>query len=673
MTRLVNWVRRYPLLVATLAVGLVVLALAVADAGPASRWVATAWVVAMIAWNGVDMVRQLLARHVGLDVLALVAMIATLAVGEHVAALLIVLMLTGGEALEDYAERRAARELTSLLDRSPQVAHVVVDPEAGDDGTRDVPVAEVAVGDVLLVRPAEVVPVDCDLLSPAGELDESSLTGEPLPVPVTAGAAVLSGSVNGTQAVRVRATRVAADSQYQQIVALVAQAQSSRAPVVRLADRFAVPFTAVSLLIAGVAWWVSGEPTRFAEVLVLATPCPLLIAAPVAFLGGLSRSARQGVIVKGGAVLERLARVRAVAFDKTGTLTHGRPALEAVVPAAPLGDDELLRLAASAEQYSTHVLAAGIREAAAHRGLSLLAATEAREVATNGVSARIDGRTVVVGKRGFVAGVVTGDVEPPALAPGQVAAYVAVDGRFAGVLVLADDVRAESAPVVSWLRGHGVAKVAMLTGDAGATARAIAERVGITQVNADLLPADKVRLCAELSPRPVMMVGDGVNDAPVLAAADVGVAMGARGATAAGEAADAVVLQDDLGKVPVAVAIGQQTVRVALTAIWIGIGLSLGLMLVATTGAIPAVAGALTQELVDLAAILYALRALGGALPAFPRVGAGAGGLAGEAGGPAGGAVGRVGGAPGSADVPVAGAPVGSVVGTGARPGMPVA
>jgi heavy metal translocating P-type ATPase len=572
----------------------------------------------MIVWNGVDMVKQIMAKHFGLDILAVVAMIATLTVGEYIAALVIVLMITGGEALEDYAERRATAELTALLDRSPQIAHIIVHPDTTDDETRDVPVDEVEIGDVLLVRPSEVVPVDCVLLSATGEFDESSLTGEPLPVTVGKGGTILSGSVNGTQAVRVRAAKSAADSQYQQILVLVSEAQASQAPVVRLADRFAVPFTLVSLAIGGVAWAVSGDPVRFAEVLVLATPCPLLIAAPVAFLGGLSRSAKNGVIVKGGAVIERLASIHAVAFDKTGTLTRGRPSLIDVRPAEGFTADEVLTLAAAAEQYSSHVLATGIREAADEHGHVLPGASEAREVATNGVTATIDGREVVVGKPAFVAGLV-GDFERPDLEPGQVAAYVALGGEFAGVLVLADDVRGEARGVVSWLRENGIAKIAMLTGDARATADAVASQVGITEVHADLLPSDKVQLATDLTPRPVMMVGDGVNDAPVLAAADVGVAMGAHGATAAGEAADAVVLQDDLGKVAVAVAIGQQTKRVALTSIWIGIALSIGLMLVATTGAIPAVVGAVTQEFVDLATILYALRALGGHLPRLSR------------------------------------------------------
>jgi len=613
--RVLQWFRQYPILAMTIVVGVVVVALDLTSTGSVAMWIAVVYVSLIVLWTAIGMVRDILRGHFGLDILAVVAMVATLAVGEYLASLIIVLMLSGGEALEDFAARRAKRELTSLLDRSPQIAHVIVNPEdLSSDEARDVAADEVRVGDVLLVRPAELVPVDGVLRSAAGSFDESSLTGESLPAEKSAGDEVLSGSVNGPGAVRVQATRTSANSQYQQIVELVREAQDSRAPVVRLADRFAIPFTAVSLAIAGIAWAISGDASRFAEVLVLATPCPLLIAAPVAFLGGLSRAAKAGVIVKGGAVIEQLARIRSATFDKTGTLTAGRPQLEEVHPHAPFTADEVLGLAASAEQYSSHVLADGVRRAAAARGIPVLPASAASEVATNGVTAVIDGRTVVVGKPAYIASLAEGVVTAK-LGPGQVAAYVAVDGAFAGSLVLADDPRPEAAAVVRWLGEHGIAPVAMLTGDASTTAHSVAAQLGITEVHAELLPADKVALAAGMRPRPMMMVGDGVNDAPVLASADVGIAMGAKGSTAAGDAADAVILKDSLTKVVEAIAIGRHTLRVAYTAIWIGIVLSVGLMLVATTGLIPAVAGALIQELVDLATILYALRALSGKLP----------------------------------------------------------
>ena len=612
MRRIGNAITQYPLITATVVMGVIAAALIGVGLEPAAQWTATLFVAGVVLTTGIDMIRDLLRGHAGLDILAVIAMIATLAVGEYIAALIIVLMLSGGEALEDFAARRARRELSALLERSPQHAHIVDDAESTEsESVRDVAVDEVAIGDVLLVRPAELVPVDGELLSDTGAFDQSSLTGESLPSMLVAGDAVLSGSVNGEAAVRIRAVRMSADSQYQQIIALVKDAESTKAPVVRLADRFAVPFTVVSLAIASAAWVISGEPSRFAEVLVLATPCPLLIAAPVAFLGGLSRAAKAGVIVKGGAVLERLARVRSVAFDKTGTLTQGRPDLIDVRPVDGIDETQLLRLAAAAEQYSSHVLADGILRAAVARGIEIPRATDASEAATNGVTALVEGRSVVVGKPAYIDGIV-GGVHRATLESGQLAAYVAIDGRYAGALVLADDPRPESASVIAWLHANGIAETTMLTGDATATAESIAQIVGIRSVHAELLPAEKVRLAAALQPRPMMMVGDGVNDAPVLAAADVGIAMGASGATAAGEAADAVILADSLAKVADAVTIGRHTMRVALTAIWIGIVLSVGLMLVATTGLIPAVAGALTQEVVDLATILYALRALGG-------------------------------------------------------------
>lgn len=605
------------MITASTAVLTTVLVLAAMGATSAPRWLATGYVGVFIVWTLVGMVRGVLRGHVGLDILAVVAMIATLAVGEYLASLIVVLMLSGGEALEDFAGRRARRDLTALLDRSPRIAHVVRSDSADSDEVEDRAVDDVAIGDVLLVRPSEIVPVDGLLLTSSGTFDESSLTGESMPVSREAGGEVLSGAINGTRAVRIRATRLSADSQYQQIVALVQGAQDSRAPVVRLADRFAIPFTAIALVLAGTGWALSGDPTRFAEVLVLATPCPLLIAAPVAFLGGLSRAAKTGVIMKSGAVIEQLAGVRSVAFDKTGTLTEGRPDLVEVRPAEGFTADEVLLLAASAEQYSSHVLAEGIRRAALDRGLQLLATDDASEVATNGVEAVLNGRRVVVGKPAYIAALAP-ETHPAILGPGEAAAYVAIDGRFAGVLVLADDPRAESSRVVAWLRMNGVERITMLTGDAHPTATSIALQVGIEEVHADLLPPEKVYLAAQLHPRPVMMVGDGVNDAPVLAAADIGVAMGAKGATAAGDAADVVILVDSLAKIVDAVSIGRHTLRVALTAIWIGIGLSIGLMIVAMTGAIPAVAGALTQELVDLATIVYALRALGGPPSGLP-------------------------------------------------------
>ena len=609
---MLGFIRRYPLVAATLAVLALVLTLYFTGYTTPAQWIGTAYVVFIIALTAVDMVKDIMRGHYGLDILAVVAMGAAIAVGEHIAAMIVVLMLTGGEALEDFAESRAARDLDALLKRAPDTAHRLSSDDA-DAAVTDIPVAEVQPGDLLLVKPAQVVPVDGELLTAEATFDESSLTGESLPVTKTDGDAVMSGSLNGERAVRIRATATSEHSQYQQIIALVTQAEEAKAPTVRVADRYAIPFTVVSLLIAGFAWYLSGDPVRFAAVLVLATPCPLLIAAPVAFMGGMSASARSGIIVKGGATLEALARARSAAFDKTGTLTHGEPELVEVIPANGTSPDELLRLAASSEQYSSHVLARGIIDAAREQGLQLSAAQDAEEFATNGVRATIDGRRVVVGKLAFVRSEDSTATQVP-LDPGQTSVAIAIDGRFAGTLLLADALRGNAARTVEQLRGMGLSEVAMLTGDNRDTARALAAEAGIDTVHAELLPSDKVERVRAM-PGPVIMVGDGVNDAPVLATADVGIAMGARGSTAASESADAVIVRDDVQRVLRAVQIGRHTYRVALTAIWIGIALSVGLMLVAAFGYIPPVAGALAQEVVDLAAIVYALRALTGGGP----------------------------------------------------------
>ena len=618
MRKIRDAARRYPLVGATILIGLIVLVTALLGYTTIAQVLATIYVGGVVLWTVVDMVRDMMAGNFGLDVLAVMAMVATLAVGEYGASIIIVLMLTGGEALEDYASNRAKSALTALLEQAPQTAHRFSSRQGDkDEAIEDVPAAQVRVGDHLLVRPGEVVPVDAKLLSTRGSFDESAITGESLPVNLRAGGEVPSGSLNGDEAVRLEALRTTENSQYQQIVALVADAEKQKAPVVRIADRFAVPFTALALIIAGTAWFISGDAVRFAEVLVLATPCPLLIAAPVAFMGGLSRSAKNGVIFKGGAVIESLSNIRSAAFDKTGTITGGRPEVVRVDTYPGFDESEVLKLAASAEQYSAHVLAVGIVAAAKGRGLGLLAAETAEETAGSGVSATFGHRRVVIGSRHFVLG--TDAPHSPEygvrLEPGEVASYMTINGEPAGVIVLADQMRPDAPALVAYLRDQGVETIEMLTGDGESTAREIGAQAGISDVRYSLRPEQKVALVHDLQPRPALMVGDGVNDAPALASADVGIAMGARGATAAGEAADAVIVPDSVWKVADAHTIARQTMRVALTAIWIGIILSVGLMLVAATGAIPAMVGALTQEIVDLAAILYALRALSGKLP----------------------------------------------------------
>lgn len=608
MAQVPRFLSSYPWLFVALLVGGTGLVVSALGYESVVAWGVSGFALLIALKEGYQMVRSLLKGHVGLDLLAVTAILATILVGEYWASLIIVIMLTGGEALEDAAAHRAERELTALLDRTPQSAHRIGEGNV----VVDVPVGEVLVGERILIRPSEIVPVDGSLISEVGQFDESSLTGESMPVDRMAGDLVLSGSVNGPRAVEIVATAKAEDSQYQRIVQLVQQAAASKAPLVRLADRYAVPFTLVAYAIAGIAWWVSGDPVRFAEVLVVATPCPLLIAAPVAFMGGMSRSAKAGIVVKDAGTLERLARVRSVAFDKTGTLTYGHPEVVAVHSArSDLSEDEVLRFVGSAEQYSTHVLAAALREEALARGLTLLEATSAREVATHGVSADFSGRAVVVGKPAFVLENSEGLVRRE-LGPGEAAVYVAVDGIFAGTVVVRDKLREEAHTTLESLRELGISRTIMLTGDVPETAKHIADQVGLSEVHAECLPEDKVRIVSSLEPKAVMMVGDGVNDAPVLAVSDVGVAMGARGSTAASESADVVVLLDDLERAAHAVEIGQRTVRIALESIWLGIVISVGLMVLAAFGFLPAVVGALLQEVVDLVAILGALRAVRG-------------------------------------------------------------
>jgi heavy metal translocating P-type ATPase len=616
----VKFVLRYPLVAGTLVALLAVLALVAAGQEGIARVAASAYALAVAAYLAVGMARRLAGGQFGIDILAVTAIVSTVLVGEYIASMIIVLMLAGGTALEDYAAGRAKGELTALLERVPQTAHrerngtSAAGTNTGgtqiDGQHQDVAATDVEIGDILLVKPGEVVPLDGVLLSESGSFDESSLTGESLPVERSAGEGLMSGSLNGEAAVRMRVTARMEDSQYSRIVALVKEAAESKAPMVRLADRYAVPFTALAYVLGAVGWIISGSPERFAEVLVVATPCPLLIAAPVAFLGGMSRAARSGVIVKYAGVLEQLSRIKTAAFDKTGTLTYGRPALVGIRTAGPLSEDEVLQLAASAEQYSSHVLAASVMDAARSRALPFASATEATEFATHGVRARFDGQDVVVGKPAFVAEWASGVAEAE-LASGELAIYVGAGGKFVGSLVMSDPIRKETRRTLGELKALGVSRTVMLTGDALATARHIADEAGLTDVRAECLPPDKVEAVRSLPDRPVMMVGDGVNDAPVLAVADVGIAMGARGSTAAGESADVVIILDDLSKVATAVRIGRRTVQVALQSIWIGIGLSVALMLAAAAGYVPAIAGALSQELVDLATILNALRALG--------------------------------------------------------------
>lgn len=591
-------VLRYPLVSTTLAVAAVTAALALSPASWLAIWVASAWAIGIAARSAVSMVRSLRSGTWGIDVLAVAAIVSTVALADYWAALVVVLMLVSGEALEDFAARRARTELSALLERAPRVAH---------RGGLDVPVNEVRAGDELEVHPGEVVPVDSRIAGEGAWLDESSITGESLPVWRERGAEVLSGAVNGSTVVRLTATATAAESQYQTIIDLVSAAADSKAPFVRLADRVAIPFTLVAFVIGGLAWLFSGDPVRFAEVLVVATPCPLLIATPVAFIAGMSRAAATGVIIKNGGVLERLGRVRSAAFDKTGTLTRGAPEVDRVETVPGYEPDDVLALAAALGADSAHVLARAIVAAAENQALDIREASDVEETVAQGLRGRVGGTVISAGRLAYV-----DESARPAwgeLAAGETAVNVGRDGTLIGRVVLRDEVRPEASATIDRLRSLGVTRTVMLTGDSAETAERIAELAGVDEAHAALLPADKVAAIRELSPRPVLMVGDGVNDAPVLAAADVGVAMGARGATAASESADVVVLVDDFGRVADAVQLSRRTLRIAYQSIGLGIGLSLVLMIVATFGVLPAIAGAALQEVVDVVSILNSLRA----------------------------------------------------------------
>ena len=561
-------------------------------------------------------------RHgrVGVDVIAVLALAGALAVGELLAAAVISVMLASGRALEAWAAGRARRDLRALLERAPRTAR-----RYRDGALETVAADQVVAGDLLLVAPGELVPVDGTVVGATAVLDESALTGEPRPVDRASGQAVRSGVVNAGGPFDLRATVTAADSTYAGIVRLVAQAEASQASSVRLADRYAVWFLVVTLAAAGAAWAAAGAE-RAVAVLVAATPCPLILATPVALVSGLSVAARRGVVVKGGAVLERLARCSTLLLDKTGTLTSGRPSVSAVIPAGSWQPAEVLRLAASLDQVSGHVLAGAVVAAAARRGCALVLPDRAQEVAGQGIRGLVDGHQVAVGKASW-AGVkgMPGWAKMArrrARLDGSLTVFVAINGVPAGVLVLDDPVRPDAARTIAALRAGGISRIVMVTGDRPEVADAVGAVIGVDEVLAERSPADKldvVRL--ERGRAPVLMVGDGINDAPALALADVGVAMGARGSAASAGAADAVLTVDQLGRLGEARVLAVRTRRIAAQSALAGMAMSLAAMAAAAAGLLPAVWGALLQEGIDVAVILNALRALRPA-PAQLRPGA---------------------------------------------------
>ena len=548
---------------------------------------------------------------VGLDIVAALSMSAALAFGEELAAAIVALMYAGGQFLEAYAERRARRDMTALLSRVPRTAM-----RHRDGRLEEVALDVVRPGDRLLIRRGDVVPVDGRVADGVAVLDQSALTGESLPVTFMTGGQVLSGSTNAGDAFDLTAEHRAAESTYAGVVRLVEAAQRSRAPMARLADRYALVFLGVTVALATTAWWFSGDPIRAVAVLVVATPCPLILAVPVAIVSGLSRAAKLGILIKGGKAIETLARVRALVIDKTGTLTIGHARIVDIRTAGTITVDELLRLAASLDQASKHIIAQTIVAAARARGLVLAVPTEVGETPGEGLVGRIDGQSVIVGGLHFVAGQIAVPSFPmlsEERPPGALAVAVAVDGRLAGVLMLADELRAGTEHLLQELRALGIERIVLATGDRHEVARFISVGLSLDQVRSDLTPDQKILVVlSERKNGPVMMIGDGINDAPALAAADVGVAMGAKGAAASAEAADVVLLVDQLDRILPAIRIARRSRRIALESVAAGMGLSFAAMMAAAAGLLLPVEGALLQEAIDVAVIFNALRALRG-------------------------------------------------------------
>jgi heavy metal translocating P-type ATPase len=546
------------------------------------------------------------------DIVASLAIIGAILLDEPLAGLVVVLMQSGGESLEDWAAGRASRAVRALEDAAPRIAHRLT-----DSGVEDVPVDAVAAGDRLLVRPGEMIPCDATVLDGESHVDTSSLTGEPVPVRASAGQAFPSGSLNLEGALTLRATAPAAESQYARIVDLVRSAQEQKAPMQRLADRYAAWFTPITLGVCLIAWLVSHDPVRVLAVLVVATPCPLILATPVALIGGINLAARRGLIFRSGTALEQLGSVTAAVFDKTGTLTIGRPRVRTVRSLPPWSEDKVLRLAASVEQGSGHLLARTVVEAGEAAGLALTAPRGVVEAPGRGVSGRVGAHVVSIGARSFIleqhpdTAAALADAATWHDAEEALRAWVAIDGALAGTVVYADELRPGLPALFDTLRAAGVRRTILLSGDTQTNADAVARAVGIPVARGDMLPPDKVAAVRALldEGERVVMVGDGTNDAPALSAATVGVVLAAHGGGIAAEAADVVLLADDVALLETGITISRRTLHIARLSIWVGLGLSAAAMVAAAAGYVPPTLGAVLQEGIDIAAILNAVRA----------------------------------------------------------------
>ncbi len=620
--------RHYPLPSAALLLLLVALLCWLSGRADLARWV----LLVITVMGGIPLswqtLRQLSRRELSVDLIAILAIIGALLAGEYLAGAFVVLMLSGGEALEAYALRQARRSLSALAERAPRISHIWRGQELVDLAAEDI-----EVGMVVVVKPGELVPVDGEIVAGSSYVSEADLTGEPLPQPKTVGATVLSGSLNLDRPLEVRATRRSLESKYAQIVRLVAAAQEQKAPLHRLADRYSVLFTAVSLSLAALTWLLTGSGITALAVLVVATPCPLILATPIAIMSGIDRAARAGLIVKSGATVEALGEVQVAVFDKTGTLTLGMPSVSRLwrapaseVPAeAPLLDDAtLLRLAASVEQLSSHILARAIVESARAQGLAPGLTEQFQEVFGKGVAGRVRLTAapeepiyeVTVGNRTFLRQ--RGIPLPPVLllareqwtATGQIASFLAVNGYCLALIVLEDRPRADLAQLMADLKQASIEERVLLTGDGEEVAQRIRALAGMDRAVARCLPEEKVQVIRDYlnKGRKVLMVGDGVNDAPALATATVGIAMGQQGLTAAASVADAVLLSEDVRRIATAVRLGRGVMRIARQGIWVGMGLSATAMLLAAFGWIPPAVGAILQEGIDVLVIFNALR-----------------------------------------------------------------
>jgi heavy metal translocating P-type ATPase len=576
--------------------------------GDIAFWIFAVGIIPVLIALFISIISSLAKGEFGLDIIAALSMTGALLANEALAGAVVALMYSGGQLLEDYAQGRAQREMTALLGRVARAAQVY-----HGNTLVETPIEQLVAGDRLLIRASEIIPADGQVHSGAALLDESSMTGEPMPVHRNIGEAVSSGTANAGAPFDLVLTQTAANSTYAAVVRLVDAARFSKAPMARLADQYALGFLAVTVIMAGGAWFLTGNASRAVAVLVVATPCPLILAVPVAIVAGMSRAAKRGLLFKSARVLEMLPRIRNVLFDKTGTLTDGYPKVATIEPAKDVLETNLIATAASLAQSSQHTISQALVAEARKRNIPLTPPLDVEDISGDGVKGIIAGIAVVIGRPDFVASSIKASPMPANTPPaGATVLGVAMNGILAGRFIFIDKVRDDAVATITALRANGVSNVTLITGDQTVVAKDIGKRLGVDNVIAQATPQQKIEAVMDAKAKAfTMMVGDGINDAPALAAADVGVAMGARGAAAA-EAADIVLLVDKIGRLSEAVEIAHQTQNIALQSVIVGLGLSSVGMVLAAFGYLPPLAGALAQEVIDVAVILNALRALGG-------------------------------------------------------------